>query len=112
MNNSFRGFHRKSFVNNSNKGYEMLRKPSLIAASVAAGMIISATVSADIVIKSGTGLTQTLIESSIHYDDFGNRRYRLAGDIIPSRGRYPARADHHHVQSKTAGGMLRAGQGL
>jgi hypothetical protein len=72
MNNTLRGFNRNSFVNNSNKGYEMLRKPSLIAASVAAGMIVSATVSADMVFKAGIGRTQTLVESSIHYEDLGN----------------------------------------
>lgn len=61
-----------SFVNKSHKGYEMLRKPSLVAASLTAGMIVSATVSADIVIQFGAGLTQTLVESSIHYEDLGN----------------------------------------
>jgi hypothetical protein len=35
-------------------------------------MMVSATVSADIVITKGNGLTQTLVESSIHYEDFGN----------------------------------------
>ncbi|CAI8930983.1 hypothetical protein [Methylocaldum szegediense] len=50
----------------------MLRKPSLIVASLTVGMMVSATVSADIVITKGNGLTQTLVESSIHYEDFGN----------------------------------------
>lgn len=50
----------------------MFKKPSVITVCVATGMIFSATASADIVIKSGVGRTQTVMEASIHYDDLGN----------------------------------------
>jgi hypothetical protein len=59
------------FANLQGKKY-MLKKPSLIGACIVAGIILPASASADIVVKSGLGRTQTVVEASIHYDDLGN----------------------------------------
>ncbi|HYE36785.1 hypothetical protein [Methylocaldum sp.] len=49
----------------------MFKKASVITACVTVGMIVSASASADMVIKSGGGRTQTVMEASIYYGDLG-----------------------------------------
>ncbi|MGX2041282.1 hypothetical protein ACWJKU_14280 [Methylocaldum sp. MU1018] len=50
----------------------MHEKQFWVSACIIAGMILSASASADMTIKSGTGRTQAVVEASIHYDDLGN----------------------------------------